>query len=420
MNGKRLLVLDDDALVAGTIRQIALSAGFEVHCVGDGTAFLEAVERFAPDHLVLDLLLPGMDGVQVIERLARAGCRARLVIISGLDCRVLEAASRNAAELGLAIAGILTKPFRPAQLGALLSEQGGCGGAGPVATGRADEAQGEQALAEDLADAIADRDLSVAYQPKIDCGTGKLAGFEALVRWEHPLLGTIGPARFVPLAERLGLVDGLTECVLDLALDWFARLRADLPAAALEPGLQPQLSVNLSARTLSDTGFVDRVLARCGRAGLAPAEVIFELTETAAMEDPVASLGLLTRLRMKGFQLSIDDFGTGFSSMLQLVRLPFSEVKVDRSFVASASRSHESRAVVKSIIDLGHSLGLRVAAEGVEDEATLALLVDAGCDLAQGYLVARPLAPDCVLPWIQARWPAIDTPRCLRVAGSAA
>ncbi|MBX3725687.1 MAG: EAL domain-containing response regulator [Xanthomonadales bacterium] len=418
MKAQRLLVLDDDALVAGTIRQIALSAGFEVQCAGDGEAFLHALAQFRPDHLVLDLVLPGMDGVQVIERLAQVGCRARLVIVSGLDCRVLEAASRTAGELGLAIAGILCKPFRPAQLRALLRDAGECPAAGGSTEPCPEQAGADQSLAEDLADAIAERDLSVAYQPKIDCGSGKLAGFEALVRWQHPVLGTIGPARFVPMAERLGLVDGLTDCVLDIALDWYARLRDTLPASALEPGLQPQLSVNLSPRTLSDTGFVERVSARCERAGLVPAEVIFELTETAAMDDPVASLGLLTRLRMKGFQLSIDDFGTGFSSMLQLVRLPFSEVKVDRSFVSSATRSHESRAVVKSIIDLGHSLGLRVAAEGVEDEATMNLLVDAGCDLAQGYLVARPLSPECVLPWIQARWPAAGArtaPRPVRI-----
>lgn len=236
MNPKRLLVLDDDPLVAGTIRQIALAAGFEVRCVSDGDAFLEAVASYRPDHLVLDLVLPGMDGVQVIERLARLGCRARLVIVSGLDGRVLEAASRNAGELGLAIAGVLAKPFRPAQLRALLHDAGATCGGSAGATERPDGAVAEQALAEDLADAIAERDLDVVYQPKVDCGSGRLAGFEALVRWQHPTFGPIGPALFVPLAERLGLVDDLTDCVLDLALDWFAALRATIPGPRSSPG----------------------------------------------------------------------------------------------------------------------------------------------------------------------------------------
>lgn len=413
---RRLLVLDDDPLVAGTIRQIGLGAGYEVRCERDAEGFLAAIEAWRPDHLVLDLVLPGMDGVQVIERLAQAGCRARLVIVSGLDGRVLDAASRNARELGLAIAGVLAKPFRPTQLRALLNAAPPEPRAAPAG---APAASGEDELAQDLADAIDGGDLTVSYQPRIGCTHGRLAGMEALVRWEHPTRGTIGPAQFVPMAERQGLVDALTGCVLDQALPWFAALREALPAAALHPRQPPQLSVNLSARTLSDASFVEDVAERCARVGLAPGEVLFELTETAAMEDPVASLALLTRLRMKGFELAIDDFGTGFSSMLQLVRLPFSEVKVDRSFVASATRSHESRAVVKSIIDLGHSLGLRVAAEGVEDAATMALLGQAGCDLAQGYLISRPLPAAGVLPWIRARWPARAAAPAARVAAAA-
>jgi EAL domain-containing protein (putative c-di-GMP-specific phosphodiesterase class I)/CheY-like chemotaxis protein len=412
MTTSRLLVLDDDPLVGKTIGHIAEAIGFEVCLETDADRFLAAIDDWRPSHLVLDLVMPGLDGVQVIERLAGRGCAARLVIVSGLDGRVLEAASRNAREMGLTIAGVLRKPFPADELRALLRGPCPAGAEDAAAEARrcslATSLDGgdDPDLVEDLADAIAEGDLAVAYQPKVSCDGDRLAGFEVLVRWLHPLRGDVGPAQFVPLAERVGLVDALTMCVLDQALPWFARTCAGLDGRddlLVAGGLH--LSVNLSARTLADAGFVDQVAQRCERHGVAPERLMFELTETAAMEDPVGSLALLTRLRMKGFQLSIDDFGTGFSSMLQLVRLPFSEVKVDRSFVASVPTSKESQAVVRSIIDLGHSLGLTVAAEGVEDAATLDFLLQAGCDLAQGYLIARPLGPALVQPWLDARWP---------------
>src|SRR5690606_7193943 len=135
------------------------------------------------------------------------------------------------------------------------------------------------------------------------------------------------------------------------------------------------------------------------RHGLTPEHLVLELTETSAMQDPVASLDMLTRLRMKGFQLSIDDFGTGYSSMVQLVRLPFSEIKLDKSFVMTARKSQESRTVIKSIVDLGKSLGLKSTAEGIEDDETLSYLREIGCDAAQGYLIARPLAAEQAIRW---------------------
>ena len=151
------------------------------------------------------------------------------------------------------------------------------------------------------------------------------------------------------------------------------------------------MSFNVSAKNLKNPSFVDRVTRRFHDRNIDPERMIFELTETSAMEDPVTSLALLTRLRMKGFQLSIDDFGTGYSSMLQLVRLPFSEIKVDKSFVTTMRQSRESRTVVKSIVDLGRSLGIKVAAEGVEDAEILEYLKQIGCDLAQGYFIGRPM-----------------------------
>ena len=156
-------------------------------------------------------------------------------------------------------------------------------------------------------------------------------------------------------------------------------------------------------KSLVDISQVDKLSKICSLYHIDPERIVLELTETSAMVDSVLSLDLMTRFRVKGFQLSIDDFGTGYSSMVQLVRLPFSEIKVDKSFVMNAQQSQESRNVIKSVIDLGHSLGLQVTAEGVEDGETLNYLNGLGCDLAQGYFIARPMPGDAALRWAEGR-----------------
>jgi len=161
------------------------------------------------------------------------------------------------------------------------------------------------------------------------------------------------------------------------------------------------MSLNISAKSLVDLQLADNLSDVCQRFQIGTERIVLELTETSAMVDPILSLDLLTRLRVKGFQLSIDDFGTGFSSMIQLVRLPFSEIKVDKSFVMQAQQSSEARTVIKSIVELGHSLGLLATAEGVEDLDTLNYLNTLGCDLAQGYFIARPMWGDAARSWTE-------------------
>lgn len=396
----RLLILDDDPAIGRTIEQIARGAGLEARFTDDPAAFFDAVNAWDPTHIAIDLVMPRMDGVEVLTRLAKRGSRARIIITSGVDHRVLDAAGRSAVEHGLEIAGVLSKPFSAKALRSLLQTAPPAAGPGGSATRIA--AGSGQVSVEDLRAAIERCELRLVFQPQVDCASGILAGFEALVRWQHPQHGLILPEQFVPLAETHGLIDALTEQVTEQALAWFATTFGAATARAAGQDA-PSLAMNLSARTLKDESFVERILARCDAFGVAPEQLIFELTETSAMEDPVKSLNVLTRLRMKGFQLSIDDFGTGFSSMLQLVRLPFSEIKVDKSFVMTASRSEESRTVVQSIVELGHSLGLRSIAEGVEDAATLAYLRDIGCDLAQGYHIARPMSGEAVAGWLAQR-----------------
>jgi EAL domain-containing protein (putative c-di-GMP-specific phosphodiesterase class I)/ActR/RegA family two-component response regulator len=396
---RRLLILDDDPMTGETMRRIAEFAGVEVHFTPDPDRFFSLLHQWQPTHIALDLVMPAMDGVQVMAQLAQLACRAKIIITSGVGSRVLDAAGRSAVEHGLNIVGVLAKPFSPAQLRQLLAEPPSPATVLPPPV--PPPVPPDITLA-DLGRGLAAREFELLYQPKVNCATGLLEGVEALVRWAHPRYGLVPPLRFIPLAERHGLIDPLTEQVVEQALGWFGRLWAD-GDMGIEYRDRLMLSINISARTLGNGALFDRVQARCEAQGIDPTRLIFELTETSAMDDPVASLDLLTRLRMSGFHLSIDDFGTGFSSMLQLVRLPFSEIKVDKSFVMTAMTSQESRTVVKFIVDLGHSLGLRCTAEGVEDAETLAFLTAIGCDLAQGYYIGRPMAGEAFWAWLAAR-----------------
>lgn len=387
---KRLLILDDDEAVGRTLGFIAKDLGFEVRAFTHPAEFFDALDRWSPTHIAIDLVMPEMDGIEAMRLLAERGCQASIIITSGMDSRVLDSARRTATGQGLREVHTISKPFSRDLLRRLLCD---------------DQARGTElrseidspplddfVITEDrLRQGLQQHQLVMTYQPKIACGTGALAGFEALVRWAPTPELLILPDQFVPLAESSGLIKLLTEQVCEQALRWLSRNFTGSGALTL--------AINFSAKNLADTHMAEWITDLCRQHGVDPAQVIVELTESSAMDDPVKSLALLTRLRMQGFQLSIDDFGTGFSSLVQLVRLPFSELKVDKSFVMTALESREARAVIKSIVDLGKSLGLRVTAEGVEDAATLDYITGVGCDFAQGYFISGPLLDHEAVAW---------------------
>jgi len=390
---RRLLIVDDDELVGRTLERIARREGFDVRLTCDPEHFLELVGRWHPEICAIDLVMPGMDGVQVLTELARRESLASVIITSGVAQRVLDAAGRSAREHGLHIAGVLPKPFAASDVRGLLKR---CADAALSAPAGPCQPSKEPEIDIDIiARALEKNEFFVVYQPKVSCVNGTLAGVESLVRWRHPQAGVIAPGRFIPLVEGSDLMSALTAQIIEMALGWFSRLdtQADREAPLT-------LSINLSARSLEDNQMVDLIERECRRQGIRPEQLIFELTETSAMQDPVKSLDLLTRLRVMGFHLSLDDFGTGYSSMLQLVRMPFSEIKVDRSFVMSAEENSESRKVIRSIVELGKSLGLNTTAEGIESQWALDYLRSIGCDYGQGYFISQPVEGDV----IRQRW----------------
>jgi diguanylate cyclase (GGDEF)-like protein len=251
---------------------------------------------------------------------------------------------------------------------------------------------GRLALVGELRAAIEAGNLAVHYQPKIDLRDEHVTGAEALVRWAHPVLGMVPPDEFVQIAERTGLIVDLTRLVLDQALTQCRRWSDDRR--------DMNVAVNVSPRALLAPDFVDEVTRSLLRHAVPARLLTLEVTESSVMSDPDAAIAVLQRLHDLGVRLSVDDFGTGYSSLAYLQRLPVHEVKIDQSFVMTLAGDAGNTAIVRAICDLGHSLGLSVVAEGLEDAESQRVLQSLGCDIAQGYLISRPLAPDALDAWL--------------------
>lgn len=382
-NARRLLVLDDEADVAATIGMMAEAADYEVAHTVEPSRFFEKLASWAPSHVVVDLQLADRDGIEVIHQLAKVNCQAVVIIVSGLGGRILDSAARAAAENGLRLAGALAKPFTRRALMSLLTSEA------PEALS-ASAASPPTATIEQLSEALEAGVFTAYFQPKIACPDGELVGFECLARWPQPDGSMVLPEVFIALAEREGFIHELTRQVYDHAL-------ANFP----ERGRAAQLKIalNLSPTNLNDETFPAWLLSKCREYDVAPSQIILEVTETASMDNPLALLENLTQFRIRGFHLSIDDFGVGFSSLVQLARLPFSELKIDQMFVKTLLESEESRKIVSAVVGLGSSLGLNVVAEGVENFWALNFLRDIGCNEAQGYFIARPLGSVDASKW---------------------
>ena len=269
----------------------------------------------------------------------------------------------------------------------------------------------DRKLLESFRRALAAQKLRLVYQPKVSLKDGRLTRVEALVRWDDPELGPVSPSRFVPLAEQHGLIDPLTEWGLRTTLKQWRKWR--------DQGLETRLAFNISAVSLQHLDFPDLVERMCRAMGVPTDRLVLELTE-GATQPLVRLMDTLTRFRIKGMGLAIDDFGTGYSSLLQLRQLPFTEVKIDRCFVKDLPGAHDSRLIVRTIVDLAHGLGLVATAEGVETVEQLRCVRELGCDVVQGYLVAPPLSPDELIDWdreFKKRWPDLLSDESLELWG---
>ncbi len=375
----RLLVVDDHADILDFVSQVAEGVGYTVARAQSQDEFHSILAGFKPTLVMLDLQMPGGDGIELIRTLARQNSRANIVLASGMEQRVLNAAEQLGKSHGLAMVGVMQKPIMLGDLECLL--------------GRYYETQREVTV-EQLRRAVDRAELRVHYQPKarLLSGLWKIDSVESLVRWEHPDYGLIYPDEFIPLAESSGLIAALTDFVLQAGIEQVGAWNG--------LGLSLGLSVNLSPKLVTNLEFPDQLAALAERCKVENSRLTLEVTETAALSDPAHTLDILTRLRVKKFGLSLDDFGTGFSSVTQLYQMPFSELKIDKSLGMDLQRNVEARTIVRSLVDLGHNLGLSVCCEGVESAQALAFLGSIGCDYAQGYYIARPMVAEALPPLV--------------------
>jgi EAL domain-containing protein (putative c-di-GMP-specific phosphodiesterase class I)/DNA-binding CsgD family transcriptional regulator len=386
----RVLVFDDDEAVGRLVVRVATMSGMEATAVTDATVFADHLRNSPPQVVVLDLQLNDTDGVEQMRLLADRHYAGALVLMSGYDTRVLASAHAVGQSLGLKVERVLEKPLRVGDLEQVF--------------GRLQSA--EQSLTgERLLQAIADNELVLDFQPLVTRHPKTLKKLETLVRWEHPVLGRIPPANFLPIAAN-------NVTITDALVDWVVGATVEAHQVLTELGLQVPLAVNISTQNLHDLTLPDRLEQRLRAGGMPPQHLWLEITESAVFEDAGRTMDILSRIRLKGMHLSIDEFGAGSSSLAMLRRMPLSEIKIDQSFVADVTTSRESRAIVKSIIDLAASLGMDCVAVGVETAETADAIEQMGACYLQGFLLARPMPVEAVAPWVATGlWGDLEPPQ---------
>ena len=339
------------------------------------------------DVIFCDLMMPDMDGVELVRHLSELEDPPAVVLLSGAKDTILRATVGLALARRLHVLGFVKKPVSRPDVEAVLNNLSE--DFRPLS-----RRQIPKITEQELSRGIQHRELLLHYQPKVDVRTKQLNSVEALVRWKHPNHGLVFPEAFIELAESSPLITPMTEMLVELAVQQVAEWK--------DQGVQTHIGVNLSPSMIHDVSLPERLYQLTADHGLAPENVVLEVTETGYVKDEAIYLEILTRLHMRGFPLSIDDFGTGSSSLEKLAALPFSELKVDRAFVDGASKDDTKRAILEGSLGLAKSLKLKAVAEGVETQADWDLLASLGCDVVQGYFVAKPMPADQLLPWVNA------------------
>ncbi|WP_374354376.1 EAL domain-containing protein [Thermomonas sp.] len=385
------LVAEDHEFQRSMLVQMLENLGATgVYEAEDGRAAMEITRELEHpfDIIVTDIDMPGMDGLSFIRRLGEAGVGASLIVTSSLDRPLLDTIETMSAAYGMRLLGAVEKPLSQEQLAELIALHWR---AKPNPE-RPRPGAAAFTLDEILAGLRAD-EFEPFYQPKVELRTGRVKGAEALARWRHPRHGIILPYAFLGLLEDNAQISELTWSIL-------AQGARDCRSWR-DAGLDLDVSVNLSGRQLADPGISDAITWQVINQGLEPKHMILEITESAAITDVGRVLENLTRLRMKGFGLSIDDYGTGYSSMQQLTRIPFTELKIDQSFVMHAARQESSRLILESSLDMARKLGIVSVAEGVETPDDWNLLRQSDCDLAQGFHIAKPMPSGDLAEWMR-------------------
>jgi EAL domain-containing protein (putative c-di-GMP-specific phosphodiesterase class I)/ActR/RegA family two-component response regulator len=383
---ERALVLEDQTFQREVAASLLKACGVrEVLTAATGDEALE-IARSQDIHVLLcDLQTPGMDGVELLRHVAEGRLAHAVIIASALEPTLVTTVEEMAISHGLKVLGTLEKPLTRDGLSALLAR---------YRIPQASEACAALPLISlaDIEAGVHNDEFVPYFQPKVALATRKLVGLEALIRWQHPVRGLVPPLEFIPLAEPSSLIHDLT---------WLM-VRKSLEARKLWGARVEEVSVNFSMNVITDLPVVERLCSLVREHQATPTQILIEVTESALARNTAHMLETLARLRIKGFGLSIDDFGTGYSSMQQLSRIAFTELKIDKSFVHGAASRRQLRNILESSLDLARKMNLKSVAEGVETPEDWQLLAELGCDVAQGYLIAKPMPAEQLWPWYDA------------------
>ncbi|MEQ8408471.1 MAG: EAL domain-containing response regulator [Gammaproteobacteria bacterium] len=388
-----ILIVDDDQFCLELTRELLAAMGYNrISIASDGHKALELLDGSETDFyiIVCDLNMPRMNGVEFIRQTRDKGFSGGIILLSGENPRMLETAYGVANAHAVNLLGALPKPVDPQKLKSLIE---GFKPASEQKTGYTpQEPITETQLREGIEGSKTDQVLLV-FQPKVEVKSGNIIGVETLARWWNKDRGILGPAAFIPLAEEKGLIDALTNTIFTKAV---------LQASAWEAQkIDLRAAINFSVNSFSSLKFCDFLNATVRQFNVDPQRLILEITETQAMSIPVDCLSSIIGVRLNGFGLSIDDFGTGNSSLAQLKNIPFTELKVDRAFVNGAAQNASSRAILEASISLARKLDMQVVAEGVETRDDWDLAEELGVDYVQGFYCARPMSNGDLLDLLQ-------------------
>jgi EAL domain-containing protein (putative c-di-GMP-specific phosphodiesterase class I)/ActR/RegA family two-component response regulator len=388
----KILLVDDDTFILKLLTKMLVNQGFKsISACDNGPDALKKIDhpQMRPDLILLDLNMPDMDGIEFVRYLVERQYQGSLVLVSGEDERMLKTAEKLVHAHQITMLGYLHKPVSPDKLFNLIKKW-----VPPEGSHQVPSTAKKNYDAAALKNAISNRELINYYQPKVAVKTGVVIGAETLVRWRHPTDGLVFPDQFIKTAEQEGLINDLTSLVLSQAL---AQARV-----WHESGYALRVAINVSMDNLASLSFQDLVVNLAVDNGLSPQNIVLEVTESQLMSaDARVPLEILTRLRLKRFHLSIDDFGTGHSSMAQLRDIPFDELKIDQSFVHRAWADETLRAIYDASLSMAKQLGMEVVAEGVADEKDWFFLQQTGCDYAQGNFVSKPLLAGDFVSWMR-------------------
>lgn len=390
----RFLAVEDHEFQRAMLVKILASLGAsKIWTAADGGAALRILESLdSPvDVIISDLDMPGMDGLEFMRRLAEGHFPAAIILASAMESALLDSVQTMSRAYGVTILGVIQKPITRGKLHALID--------GYVPLQAAQNGAGAPDTLfgiEEILEGLENDEFLPFFQPKVSLASGAVKGAEALARWQHRERGVVMPHAFIGPLEEGDCIEALTWNMLRKSAAFGREWRA-------ASGLDVSISVNLSVKSLADEQLAERVTDLVRGEGLDPRHIVIEVTESATTTKIGRALENLSRLRMKGFGLSIDDYGTGYSSMQQLIRIAFTELKIDRSFVANAATQRSARVILESSLEMARKLNISSVAEGVETQQDWDLLGELGCELAQGYFIARPMPGDSLLTWAAMR-----------------